>query len=130
MNNTISIEDLTNGSLESICKLATICDHTFLKRPESYLEQTRIKGQNAIDICSEELNKFLMKTKSFIENRIIPYSLCIRPEYITRVMSWLNFNVPKINNPHIASVVGFPGVDYPIQLTLAETEYVIDNGAD
>jgi deoxyribose-phosphate aldolase len=103
-------------------QVASICDHTFLLRPESYRE----KGISSVKKWQEEFDKFLKESVSFPTD---PYALCVRPETVRYSRQFLAEN--QKYNQKIASVVGFPqGSFYELKWKLMETELAVEAGAD
>ncbi|HLC58998.1 MAG TPA: deoxyribose-phosphate aldolase [archaeon] len=117
-NNLVKIKDLTPK------QIASICDHTFLHRPEAYREKTP-KGQNPIKMWEDDFNNFL---KQAVNRSLMPYSICVRPENCEYVRDFLDQNGKK--EIVLAATVGFP---YPshhsTKFKVFEAELAIDHGA-
>jgi len=102
-------------------QLASICDHTFLERPESYKKQ----GVNSSIARRNDFTKFF---DDMIKINLMPYSVCVRPEDVSHAKKILLKN--NRNNIRIASVVGFPDGSWcDTSLKVAETKLAIRNGA-
>jgi deoxyribose-phosphate aldolase len=99
--------------------IASVCDHTYLNRPEAFRKQA-LAGQSPVQLRTEEFNKFLNDTAS---SQLRPYAVCVRPEDINNsLIICLDKTGIKI-----ASVVGFPDPDTPLKMTLNEISYVCSN---
>jgi deoxyribose-phosphate aldolase len=99
--------------------IASICDHTFLKRVECYKD-----APNPIKSRKEEFNNFLLDVT---KRNLKPYALCIRPEDISYTKYFLdNHNLDL----RIASVVGFPEGSYCSNLKYIESMFCISKGVD
>lgn len=112
----ITIRDLTQE------QIASICDHTFLRRSESFSPEGPITSR----VQAREKAFF-----SFLEETIAlpykPYAICVRPEDVHHAASFLASNSSPIR---IASVVGFPdGSHYSTELKIAEAEQALHDGA-
>ncbi len=94
------IKKILNLTIEDI---ASICDHTFLDRPEAYREKAKEHKEYGIGLYKQALQKFLDDT--FAEGKPLPYALCIRPEEVYNVTKHL---AKKREEIKIASVVDFP----------------------
>ena len=114
----IKIDDITQK------ELAGICDHTFLKRPESYTAQAKEEGKSSIALFRQSFDEFLEET---VKMEVKPYAICVRPEEVGNVATYLNENGGK--DIKIASVVGFPGGTCETELKVRETRYAIKHGA-
>ena len=104
--------------------IAKICDHTFLKRPESFASQAKKEGKGSIAIFRESFTDFLKET---VEMKIKPYAICVRPEEVKNAFRFLQDN--NCGNIKVASVVGFPDGGYDTEINVAETRIAIKNGA-
>jgi deoxyribose-phosphate aldolase len=118
--------DNTNHSIVKIselttAQLASISDHTFLERPESYKKQ-------GVNSSIARKNDFIKFFDEMISMGLMPYSVCVRPEDVSHARSILLKN--NRNNIKIASVVGFPDGSWnDTALKVAETKLAIRNGA-
>ena len=117
--NLQKIDDLT------IEQIASICDHTFLKRSEGY-KKTAKPGESPVRLREKEYVEFMDKV---IFGNIIPYAICVRPEIVERTYDYLDNRVtPYIR---VVSVVGFPdGSAYDKSFKKAETKLAIKQGAE
>jgi len=114
----VKIQDLT---LEHI---ASICDHTFLNRSESYREKAQ-KGESPVRLRQKAFETFISET---LVRLIPPYAICIRAEDVSHVKKYLEKNKSKLK---IAATVGFPdGSWYPTRHKLEEAALASDCGAD
>ena len=112
--NDVLIKDLTPG------QIASICDHTFLRRAEEY----RGPDVNAVEEREKDFYNFLEDTV----NGLTPYAICVRPEDVHFAKRYLSDNKSDIK---IASVVGFPdGNWYQSRQKVDEMSIAIDSGAD
>jgi deoxyribose-phosphate aldolase len=103
-------------------QVASICDHTFLLRPESYRE----KGISPVRKWEEEFYNFLKESISFPSD---PYAVCVRPETVKYTKDFLRKNAKQ--QIKVASVVGFPqGSFYDLVWKIREAEAAIYDGAD
>lgn len=115
----VLIKDLTPE------QIATICDHTFLYRPESYLEIGKKTGTSPVRLREQAFQSFLEETIG--NKQRLPYAICVRPEDVKKTFDYLNENARDIL---IASVVGFPnGSHYSTLFKVVETELAIEYGA-
>jgi deoxyribose-phosphate aldolase len=114
----LKIQDLTPEHI------ASICDHTFLNRPEAY-RQAAEKGQSPVKLREQAFKAFLKET---VESKLLPYAICVRPEDVTTTIDYLSEH--KKGKILVASVVGFPdGVLYSTDLKVAETILAAKHGA-
>jgi len=112
--NDVLIKDLTPE------QIASICDHTFLRRPEEY----RGSDVNAVLERKKDFYNFLENTV----NGLTPYAICVRPEDVHFTKSYLSENKSDIK---IASVVGFPdGNWYQSRQKVDEMSTAIGDGTD
>lgn len=121
MENLVSIEDLTTE------QIASICDHTFLLRPEQFIPEAEKIEETCIDLREAAFNDFLQETVEKQEK--IPYAICIRPEDVEFSSGILEkFCTEK--EIIIVSVVGFPhGSSYSTDLKAAEAKVSLMHGA-
>lgn len=102
--------------------LASITDHTFLDRPESFREKAKASQQSAVRLFEDAFEDFMQRIDG-LKNK--PYAVCIRPENVRHAVPYLRDTGIKI-----ASVVGFPnGSTYRIMFKLAETDLALADGA-
>ena len=102
-------------------QIASICDHTFLNRPEAF----RKEGLNASDERRKEFEKFM---NEMLSGKALPYAVCVRPEDVAHAKEILKQNHKK--KIVIASVVGFPdGSWYDTKFKVAETKLALKAGA-
>jgi len=106
--------------------IASICDHTFLKRSEQYLEKAEEKKISSALLREKDFYGFLSDALSNSPCR--PYALCVRPEDCDMASSILaDYSVKDVK---IASVVGFPdGSWYSTDHKIAEARIAINSGA-
>ncbi|MBR9705813.1 hypothetical protein GOV14_02140 [Candidatus Pacearchaeota archaeon] len=117
------MEPIKKISELTIKDIASICDHTYLNRPEAFRSIAE-KGQNPISLWKADFEKFLKETVEF-EHK--PYAVCVRPECVGFTKNHLiNNNSSEII---IASVVGFPQNMYNIYFMIAETNLAVKHGA-
>lgn len=114
----IEAEHLTHA------QIASLCDHTFLKRAEGFREQAK-KGESPVRLREEELHRFLWQT---IESPLVPYAICVRAEDVVEARRILDEGGKE--RVKIAAVVGFPSGVYPTALKAAEADYAMEAGAD
>lgn len=113
---TVSIDELTPQDI------ASICDHTFLDRSESYASWTKTRGISAPALRDDAFRNFIKDTKY---GDLKPYAVCVRPEDVPYARRELG------NDAIIASVVGFPdGSHYKTLLKIFETQYAGEAGAN
>lgn len=113
--NLVKIADITPE------QVASVCDHTFLTRPEAL----RKEGVNASVERRKEFEKFM---DEMLSGSVLPYAVCVRPEDVKHACKMLS----KKGKNHIlvASVVGFPdGSWYDTKFKVAETKLAIKAGA-
>jgi len=104
---------------------ASICDHTFLKRSESYKGKVSESGKSAVRMREEAYEAFM---NDVIFGDFTPYAVCVRPEDVKRTKNLIEGDHRDIK---IASVVGFPdGSLYTLAFKIAETRLAIEYGAD
>jgi len=102
-------------------QVASICDHTFLNRPEAF----RKDGVNASDERRKEFENFM---NEMLSSKILPYAVCVRPEDVKHANKMLKKH--DKTSIVIASVVGFPdGGWYTTDFKVAETKLAIKHGA-
>lgn len=102
-------------------QIASICDHTYLNRPEAYKAIAK-PGESPMKLREEAFEAFLDKT---LESESKPYAVCVRPEDVRKTRSYLSGTGIKI-----ASVVGFPdGTVYQQGFKTAEANLAIQEGA-
>lgn len=103
-------------------QIASICDHTFLKRSEQYVATK--PGESPVRLREKAFYEFLQDT---LTSEVLPYAVCVRPEDVAKAHSFLATAPRDIK---VASVVGFPdGSAYSTDLKLYETHYALDAGA-
>jgi deoxyribose-phosphate aldolase len=107
-------------------QIASICDHTYLNRPEAFLKIAK-EGESPVRLRHKDLLNFLEET---IKNKDrLPYAVCVRPEDVSFVKDYLY--MPENKHIVVASVVGFPdGSLYDTEFKLAETNLAIERGAE
>ena len=106
----VKIDELTKQ------QIASICDHTYLNRPEAF----RGKAENPVKYRNQEFEDFLEKSID-----LKPYAVCVRPEDCRHTDDLIDHS-----NIIVASVVGFPdGNWYPTSMKVAETELALSYGA-
>lgn len=112
-----AIENLTP------CHLASLCDHTFLNRPESYRHLAK-KGESPIKLKQIAFEMFL---EALLKRPFFPYAVCVRPEDCADCRWFFTqHRIPLV----IVSVVGFPDSrNYSTGLKLAEAQLAVDAGA-
>ena len=101
--------------------IASVCDHTYLNRPEAF----RGKAENPVMQRREDFYKFM---KDMIDSPIKPYAVCVRAEDIKHAGEMLK----EHNNEGIvlAAVVGFPdGAWYTTDFKVAEAKLAVKYGA-
>ncbi|MFH1174380.1 MAG: deoxyribose-phosphate aldolase [archaeon] len=104
--------------------IASICDHTFLYRSESY-KKTVVKGESPVRLRQAAFEAFLKKTAA---GKLQPYAICVRPEDVKATIAFLK--EAKKEQIRVASVVGFPdGSNYTTDFKVAETILAITHGA-
>lgn len=115
----VLIDDLTPEDI------ASICDHTFLNRPEAYKAIAK-KGESPVQLRANAFQSFLDET--IANEKKLPYAICVRPEDVTAASYYLaDHNRSEIL---IASVVGFPdGSLYDTDFKVAETRLAVAHGA-
>ncbi len=120
MENLVRIEDLTPA------QVASICDHTYLNRPEAFLKIAK-EGESPVRLRQIDFLNFL---KNSVKNKDrLPYAVCVRPEDVSFATGCLY--MPETKHIVIASVVGFPdGTNYDSGFKLAETDLAIKRGAE
>jgi deoxyribose-phosphate aldolase len=113
--NLVKISELTPA------QIASICDHTFLSRPECF----RKEGANASDERRKEFEKFMIE---MLQGSVLPYAICVRPEDVKHARKMLSKKGKE--SIIVASVVGFPdGSWYDTKFKVAEAKLAIKNGA-
>lgn len=112
----VTIDQLTQD------QIASICDHTFLRRSESFSSEGPIPSR--IEARENAFFSFLEETVALPHR---PYAICIRPEDVRHAAAFFK----KKNAPiKIVSVVGFPdGSHYSTNLKVAETQQALQDGA-
>lgn len=109
------IKDLT---LEDI---SSICDHTYLNRPEAFLG----KSDNPVRAWRDDFNLFLEKS---IKLPFAPYALCVRHDNVGYVKKFLEKNNSNIK---VVATAGFPvGSDYSTNTKKHEVLAALEDGAD
>jgi len=106
------------AKIEKLTKedIASICDHTYLNRPEAF----RGKSENPVEKRKSEFYNFLEESAD-----IKPYAICVRPEDCEKAKDFLGKT-----DIVIASVVGFPdGNWYSTVMKTAETNLALSYGA-
>jgi deoxyribose-phosphate aldolase len=97
-------------------QIASICDHTYLNRPEAF----RGKAENSVEQRKKEFYSFLERSVE-----LKPYAICVRPEDCQHTKDFLGKT-----DIVIASVVGFPdGNWYSTKIKVAETDLALSYGA-
>jgi len=115
VSNLVKISDITPE------QVASICDHTFLTRPEVY----RNEGVCAPMEYKKAFEKFMNEV---VTGKLTPYAVCVRPEDVTHAKKILEKG--KKANVVIAAVVGFPfGGWYETDFKVAEAMLAIKYGA-
>ncbi len=111
----VKISDLTPE------QIASLCDHTFLSRPEVFWA----KGVKACAAFKEAFENFMLET---VSSKLVPYAVCVRPEDVLHAKKFLDkHGKSKIR---IASVVGFPYPDwYETEFVVYEASYAMKCGA-
>lgn len=118
-NSLVPIDDLTPGDI------ATICDHTFLNRPEAY-KAIAVKGESPVQLRANAFHHFMAET--IVNEKKLPYAICVRPEDVTAASGYLAKH--GRSEILIASVVGFPdGTLYGTDFKVAETGLAVAHGA-
>ncbi|MBT3405499.1 hypothetical protein HN832_00650 [archaeon] len=112
----VKIDEIT------IPQLASICDHTFLKTEDYYLEEAKELGISSVRLREERFGDFLRNTVSNVNK--LPYAVCVRPRDLCLASgtTW-----PYIR---LVSVVGFPEGFCPWEFKKGETELAAYLGAD
>lgn len=107
------IKKISELTIEDI---ASICDHTFLKRPECFSEEAKKQKIGAVDAYNFAFQKFL--TETFADGKPMPYALCVRPEEMANTRHLRE----KIK---VASVVDFPIPDKYLDSLKSDMEYAL-----
>lgn len=103
----------------TLSQIASLADHTFLKRSECFPIHAHLGRVRA---RKEAFFSFLEET---LRLPTLPFGLCVRPEDVRYAASFF-----KDKPIRITSVVGFPdGASYSTKLKLAETEVALQEGA-
>lgn len=101
-------------------QIASICDHNYLKRSESFVGTELAKDVGAVRAREHDYLQWLHETKE-LEHQ--PYAVCVRPEDVA-------FARTVLPGRPVASVVGFPdGSHYSKRAKLAETQLAGEQGA-
>lgn len=112
----VSLSDVTKA------QIASICDHTFLKRSEGFSSEGSLSSR--ILARKQAFFAFLEET---VTMSLRPYGICVRPEDVRHASSFLAAHNCPIR---ITSVVGFPdGSHYSTGLKVAETQQALQDGA-
>lgn len=121
MAKIINIDDITKE------EIASICDHTFLNRPETYsLPAKESEKASSVRMWREAFEGFLEDT---VRMECAPYAICVRPENSRYTREYLDS--ADLADVKVASVVGFPdGCAYLTRFKKVETEIAIDHGAE
>lgn len=108
------------ADLWTLEQVASVCDHTYLSRPESF------KGDSAGAIAAyrADLRRFVSETVAL---PFQPYALCVRPEEVEFVVRTLEENLSI--SPVICSVVGFPDGGTPTTAKVADARVALAAGA-
>jgi deoxyribose-phosphate aldolase len=102
-------------------QVASICDHTFLTRPEII----RQEGLDSNAKYRADFEKFML---DMINNNLLPYAVCVRPEDVAHARKLLKKHGKE--SILVASVVGFPhGSWYTTDFKVAEAKLAIKHGA-
>jgi len=102
-------------------QIASICDHTFLTRPEV----VRQEGLDSNAKYRADFEKFML---DMINSNLLPYAVCVRPEDVVHARKLLKKHDKE--SILIASVVGFPhGSWYTTDFKVAEAKLAIKHGA-
>jgi len=102
-------------------QIASICDHTFLSRPEV----VRQEGLDSDAKYRADFEKFML---DMINGKLLPYAVCVRPEDVAHARKLLKKHDKE--SILVASVVGFPhGSWYTTDFKVAETRLAIKHGA-
>lgn len=111
-------------------QIASICDHTFLKRAEQF---DKTKGNCALQ-REKAFHEFMQETIDYSSRKVglQPYAICVRPEDCKHARTYLApFNKRRKNKIHLASVVGFPdGAWYSTAFKQDEAEVALWHGAE
>jgi deoxyribose-phosphate aldolase len=103
-------------------QIASICDHTFLTRPE-------VARQEGLDSNAKYKSDFENFMQDMINSKLIPYAVCVRPEDVVHVRKLLKKHGKE--SIIIASVVGYPhGSWYTTDFKVAEAKLAIKHGAN
>ncbi|MBU0665882.1 MAG: deoxyribose-phosphate aldolase [Nanoarchaeota archaeon] len=118
MTKLLKINDLNSENI------ASICDHTFLYRSESFKKTVR-ENESCVSLRKELFLNFLNET---INLKFSPHAICVRPEDVSFALNFLKeHDKEKIL---VASVVGFPdGSHYSTDFKIFETKLAIAAGA-
>jgi len=115
--NLVKIEGLTPQ------QIASVCDHTFLKRTEAY----KGKSENPVKQRERDFKEFLEASIKGLGRGMVPYAICVRPEDCDYARHVLRAERSDIQ---LCSVVGFPdGNWYPIGMKVMEAELALSYGA-
>lgn len=114
-----------NNSAFTSAQIASLCDHTYLKTVESYLQVARI-GQNPIQRRQEEFFLFL---RHAVEGMYSPFGVCVRAEDVPHARRFLDENSrQKIK---LVATVGFPDGSWHLKhYKFFEAQYALSEGAD
>jgi len=112
--------------------IASVCDHTFLFRPESYLPTAK-QDESPVRLREKAFYNFLSNTIELTSRGMKPYAVCVRPEdceHAKRLLMTKDLSC-KTSDIKIASVVGFPsGNWYSTDFKLYEAKLAIRHGAN
>ena len=114
-------------SIDSISpkQIASLCDHTFLKRSESY-RLDAVMGESPKKLREKDFWSFLEQT---CVDTLSPYAVCVRSEDVKRARAFLDQNGKT--TVKVVSVIGFPdGSWIDTNFKMYEAGYALDAGAE
>lgn len=107
-------------------QLASICDHTFLKTVEHFVEQSKEKNITA-DVLKEKAYRDFLEDTCKMD--AVPYGICVYPEDVKLGKDYLFQNGHK--DILISAVAGFPeGYKYSTEQKIEHAKMALDAGAD
>jgi len=119
LKNPLKISELTPQ------QIASICDHTFLKRADAFWGK-QTEGKSVVFTRRQAFFHFLQETLS---SPLKPYALCVRPEDCLHAKKFLKEN--NETEIKLTAAIGFPDGSWcsPLQKT-TEARIAIEEGAE
>lgn len=104
-------------------QVASLCDHTYLNRPEAF-RGPEYRGMNACALRRLEFQRFLSET---VSSPLKPYAVCVRAEDVAQVRRYLDADGWK--DCIVVATVGFPDGGTPTAFKVSEAALALAAGA-